>query len=129
MKKYISVILAGLLLATVAVTWASTLWVGSYVSVNNTTYDSPTNSIATLNLTLPSFAVVLSNNLARTTDCIVYHDVSLDGVNWTNDSTFTFPATNAGSYNWQPGVVPMTVFGRLRIVDTNQNYLGIISTP
>ena len=129
MKKIRSTILATGLLASVAVTWASTLWVGSYVSINNATFDSPTNAVAAVNITLPTFAVVVSNNLARTSDVVVYHDVSLDGVNWTNDSTFTFPSTNAGSYPWQPGIVPMTVFGRIRVVDTNQNYIGVISTP
>jgi hypothetical protein len=129
MKKLRSTILASLLLATVAVTWASTLWVGSYTVVNNTTFDSPTNAAASYNYVAPAMTFYLSNNLARTSDINIYGDVSLDGINWTNAWSYSFPQTNAGTYTTNPGTIPMAIFGRIRVVDTNANTLAVSSTP
>lgn len=125
MKKYTSTILAILLLASVAVTWASTIVVGTLTTVNNTTAYSTTN-------TLPGFSPPAENysitnaGLTATTALVINRQISVDGgTTWATVDTWSPAVTNPANVTWSTSPLVTNLLERLAIVTTNSVQLGI----
>ena len=116
-------VLCAILLLAVALN-ASTLWFGTYITVNNTTSYSGTNALATPTLT-PGNVQISDQGLTALPALAVNLQFSLDQTNWLTVAGWTPTATNAGTYPWSPGALTPTIYQRFQIVTTNSVNVNI----
>jgi hypothetical protein len=111
-------------IASIAVSAAPVLLVGSLQAVNNTTFTSNTN-ILSQNFPTPQQLSVTHGALASTNDVVIRQQVSVDNTNWITFATLTMPSTNSTTEVIQGYTYPLTNYYRVQIVTTNSQNVGV----
>ena len=91
------------------------LLIGSLAAVNNTTTNSPSFQIGTYSLPNGTMTIQ-SAGLTATNTAPFNVQVSVDNTNFLTLLSYNLPATNAGTYTFNPAFIPSPLY--LRVSET-----------
>lgn len=125
--KYKTLTAMAVLLAILAVTWASRAgnytFLGSMVTVNNTTSNSTALAVGTLSVPEGRF-LIQNGGLTATNALRVNVQISIDNTNFLTVATYWPSVTNAATDVYMPSYSAQTVYIRAQAVTTNSVQVG-----